>query len=645
MRIPHQILEMPSGMAAAPLVAPALALTLGIAVGRYAGISVPIYVAAAVALIAITCLVYVRARSTDMLLAYRSRHLIWAAILPLSFVAGVLLITLRDNVRVPTQPYLEAIVRSSSTTTTGTRTEVDIVGGVEADGSLTSLPHTRCILYSEATAMETGDSILMKNMCTPIDGSSDYQYAKGIDFIANITPANIWHIGESDVWRYRALRLRSEWTDGIRSTQLQADTREFLCAFMLGDDSGMNSSVRRDFSLAGIAHLLALSGLHVGIIVLLLSVVLIWLDALGQRDLRYIITIIAVLMYAVLTGLEASVCRAVLMTVVLLGAAILQRPHSVINALSIAAIIILSADPRALFDAGFQLSFLCTLTVLTVIQTLQMSQQHRTYTRVLRAVSVPLAVFGVCWPLMAWHFHSVSMVFLPLNVLLLPLLPLFMGSALLYLGGYALGLNILPLAWATDSFYTLMRSATQWLASSEYAAIQMTVHHSVPIVGVVFALFLCRWLYTHTYRAMMMSIVSGVALLMTAIFTTSATQQQSISIPPLYDRTEIRLVGPTGEKHITLTDGAVSVVQAAGHKVVYVDAPLLDEVLTDSCDIAIIGPNSKQGLRRIADCCHPGLIVLSPRTDYVRHEREQERIEGQNSEVAKLQDAEIVIPL
>lgn len=130
-------------------------------------------------------------------------------------------------------------------------------------------------------------------------------------------------------------------------------------AMLLGNREEISFEVRDYFSKSGTAHLLAISGLHVGLVA---SIFINFLQFLRfSRRLSYVSTIFLLMGYSVLTGAHASVLRATLMIILFLSGFIFKRESELVTSLSWAAILILVFEPLQLFDAGFQLSFLTVL--------------------------------------------------------------------------------------------------------------------------------------------------------------------------------------------------------------------------------------------------------------------------------------------
>ena len=147
-------------------------------------------------------------------------------------------------------------------------------------------------------------------------------------------------------------RLRDHVRNRLLATHLQADSRRMIIALVTGDNSLIDSEVRHNFSMAGIAHVLALSGMHVGIIALIVWFLLMPLDYLRLRRLRLALTIATLGAFALFTGLSASVVRATLMVSLAMVGLIAYRKTVSINSLALAALIILLFSPNSLYNAA-----------------------------------------------------------------------------------------------------------------------------------------------------------------------------------------------------------------------------------------------------------------------------------------------------
>ena len=154
------------------------------------------------------------------------------------------------------------------------------------------------------------------------------------------------------------------------------DEKAVLKALVFGDRSGIGDDLRQRFNRSGVGHLLAISGLHVGIVAMLTFGVFRWLSSFcspllwrgSGRRLAAGATLFPVLAYGMLAGMSPSTQRAVIMVAVFLAALLLGRSRDTLNTLAVAALVILVIFPPALFSISFQLSFAAVLAIVVGIQ-------------------------------------------------------------------------------------------------------------------------------------------------------------------------------------------------------------------------------------------------------------------------------------
>lgn len=210
-----------------------------------------------------------------------------------------------------------------------------------------------------------------------------------------------------------------------------------LNALTTGERSGIPQDVQEAFTRSGLAHLLAISGMNVGVLVALVFLVLRRLAALcaplvlrcPAQLLAAALTLPALWFFLLFSGGQIPVGRAVLSGGAVLVAALALRRIAPGEALAAAALIIVAGDPRSLFSASFQLSFAATAALLLVAPRLERSGDDRLPRRraewlaqAARALFVAsLAASAMTAPLVAFHFQQVSLVGLPANLVAVPL--------------------------------------------------------------------------------------------------------------------------------------------------------------------------------------------------------------------------------
>ena len=243
------------------------------------------------------------------------------------------------------------------------------------------------------------------------------------------------------------------------------DARTVLKALVFGDRSEIDPGLRERFNRAGVGHVLAISGLHVGIVAVVAFWAFRWMfnrvSALLWRGWGRTwaagATLVPVATYAVLAGLSPSTQRAGIMVAVFLVSIMVGRSREIVNTLAVAALIILAVFPPALFSVAFQLSFASVLAIVYGIsKTVPPEDGTRSWpTRVGRRLVVfvwvsVLAIAGTM-PLTLYHFNQTSMVGILANLVVVPLagfvaVPLGLTSALLALVGRGPSMAVFSMA-------------------------------------------------------------------------------------------------------------------------------------------------------------------------------------------------------
>lgn len=160
--------------------------------------------------------------------------------------------------------------------------------------------------------------------------------------------------------RLSALRLRSSLTKEFAKRGLEGDEYAVVVAMSLGDKSLLTQDLRDRYSEAGASHVLAISGMHLGIICGVFG----FLGLRRRQNVLLQALIVAGLWsYAVMTGLSPSVVRAVLMLTIYVAASLFYISTVPLNTLSLAALLMLMANPLSLWDVGFQMSFVALLGI------------------------------------------------------------------------------------------------------------------------------------------------------------------------------------------------------------------------------------------------------------------------------------------
>lgn len=288
------------------------------------------------------------------------------------------------------------------------------------------------------------------------DDMSEYYYNKGISLRCYVPKGDLDVVGHSDNIMTILKRWRRQVVDEIFTSGLNENTAVFVAAILTGDTTALTSERRKEYAVAGVAHILALSGAHVAVIVVIVSIMLFPLAVVGQRRLRWWLTIAVLWGYALFTGMSPSVCRSVIMATAVLLAFIYDRPRSSFNSLCLAAILILIFSPLSLMNVGFQLSFAATLAIVLFSPLLLpvFDRNMRFYTLWAGLTTTVAATLGT-FPFVAYHFHSVPVYFLVANIAIIFVSPIMIAGGMLYVVLSLFGFDPTWLEWVLNGVYSV----------------------------------------------------------------------------------------------------------------------------------------------------------------------------------------------
>ena len=276
----------------------------------------------------------------------------------------------------------------------------------------------------------------MQNLGNPFEFDyKQYLYNHGIIYTQHTDASQILSIGKNSGFRHRIARYRQIIENYILKSRLSHDVKSFVIAIILGNNDYISPESQDSFSKAGAAHILAVSGLHVGIIALIIWCILFPLDYYRFRRLRLVVTIIIIALYAIFTGLSPSVVRASIMTTFAFAELILFRRNTSLNALLVAALTILLFSPFSLYEVGFQLSFCTVAAILLIVPKLReiVYVRNRILNYMLSSIWVSLAAMISTSAITAYYFHSIPLLAFATNLIILPLMPVFMVLYIIYI--------------------------------------------------------------------------------------------------------------------------------------------------------------------------------------------------------------------
>jgi len=252
-----------------------------------------------------------------------------------------------------------------------------------------------------------------------VRGMEDHYRARGVYTRLRAEHSAVERCGRRVWWpRYWASRLRTWEADALRKA-VPPSALPFVLAVWLGDRGQIARSEVQRFVQSGTAHILAVSGVHTGIIYLSVSALL--RIFLRRRKLRTLLTMAAVLLFALAAGARISSVRAAVMVMLYLTADLFDREPDAPTALSISGILFLLVNPDNLFDTAFLLSFTCVASILLYSERIAALLQWMMWP-LRESVGATLAVQVLSLPLAVLFFHVLPVAGPAANLLVIPLL-------------------------------------------------------------------------------------------------------------------------------------------------------------------------------------------------------------------------------
>lgn len=291
-----------------------------------------------------------------------------------------------------------------------------------------------------------------------VHGFSGRCYVRSSDWTSD---SSVWErLSRTERLRVKALTWRHHLL--LRLRQLSADDDEvygLLAAMTLGQKTSLSAQLRDVYAAVGASHVLALSGLHMGILFCLLSM----LPLMGRRSvLSRMLLVLLCWAFALLTGLSVSIVRSALMLSIFALMSLRGGRNMSVGVLSLAAIIILLLNPYALYDVGFQLSFLSVFSILMILPLLEsfwpegFLLRHGLIRLVWSLMAVGVAAqIGVA-PLIAYYFGTFPLFFVLTNLVAIPC-----TYGILWL---SFAFMVVPVAWLGQLLLVVVRWLNDALA-------------------------------------------------------------------------------------------------------------------------------------------------------------------------------------
>ncbi len=244
--------------------------------------------------------------------------------------------------------------------------------------------------------------------------TSDFLNTDDWDFFGDKKSENI---------RFQMLNFRQNLITKLEKSGMDEDELGVISALALGYRNRLSDEVRHNYASSGAMHILAVSGLHVGIVYMIIIFLLSFLKNKRLIVIKVLLTILLIWFYAFLTGLSPSVSRAATMFSFIAASQLFKRSPGIFNSIAASAFLLLLINPLMLTQIGFQLSYIAVIGIVLIFPKIYPLLVFKNYLldKIWSLTVVSVAAQIATAPIAIYYFNQISNYFLLTNYLLIPL--------------------------------------------------------------------------------------------------------------------------------------------------------------------------------------------------------------------------------
>ena len=350
-----------------------------------------------------------------------------------------------------------------------------------------------------------------------------------------------------------AQAIREMFNKRFQKLAFKPTEHALINALLLGQRQDITTDVYEDYAKAGAILILAISGLHIGILLLILQFIMKPLLYFRHGKFVRLLMILCLLWsFAIIAGLSPSVVRAVTMFSLFAIVRGLKRTSNSLNTLAVSAFILLLFRPGFCFDVGFQLSYAAVASIITVKPVLDKwwRIKHRIGNWFLDLFKVSIAAQIGVLPLSLYYFHQFPGLFFVTNMVVVPCLIVILGLGILML--VLIGIHQPPdlliqiLSW----FIQIMNRFVEWVASKEaFLFDQISFDLTALILSYLILFFLSIFYYKRTFKNLM---VLGGSILVFQVVVQQLPALTSKNAFVIFHKSRYSVFGLQSNQHLEI---------------------------------------------------------------------------------------------
>ncbi|MEA9413362.1 ComEC/Rec2 family competence protein [Flavobacterium sp. PL02] len=334
---------------------------------------------------------------------------------------------------------------------------------------------------------------------------------------------------EKSIWYYAA-RMRTNIIKNLEKNNFNKTEMNVALALILGQQQDITPEIIKDYQYAGVTHILSVSGLHVGYILIFITYLLKPIPNTKKGSLiKLIALIISLFSFAVISGFSPSVLRSVVMfSFVALGNH-LRRSVNIYHTLLVSILLLLLFEPAFLFDVGFQLSYLALFFIIwlqPILKTIW-KPKHKFTTAIWNALTVSFAAQIGTLPLCLYYFHQFPGLFFVANIVIIPFLSVIMILGIIVMVLAAFDVTPLILVQLLEKSIFYLNKIINGIASFESFIIRDISFNTYLLISSFLLIITATiWFKKPTFTKLAFTLTSIILLQITFIVNRKDTEIQ-----------------------------------------------------------------------------------------------------------------------
>lgn len=429
-----------------------------------------------------------------------------------------------------------------------------IIAYFEKDESSLSLKYGDCVIFL------TNPEEVKKPPNPEQFNYKEYLYKKGVThqvYLKSDKWLNLSCNKSNPIYEF-SYSLRDFLLLTMRHLGVDGEEYAVAAAILLGYDDSLPMDLRQKYVAAGAMHILCVSGLHVGVIFMVFSYLLFFLDDRKkiQRLLKYLLLLLLIWFYALLAGLAPSILRATIMLSFVLVGNIINRKGVLLNSLAASAMILLCINPANLFDIGFMLSYVAVIGIVVLQKPISklVYSKYKIVNKIWELTSVTIAAQLATVPFTIYYFHQFPTYFWLSNLFMTPVSSVvIIGGMIMLLVFFIPYINVMVALFVSKMIY-VMNLGVEWIESLPFSIIKgIYINTSQFVILLLILLLLLLFVELKEKRLIFcMMILSSLFLFVNLNNVLMQKNQKEMVIYSINNATAIDFL--CGREHFLLSD-------------------------------------------------------------------------------------------